>query len=164
DRGSEAVRAVLLLRFEVFVLAEQLAILQRSQSRLEHDVTLEIENTLERFQRHIEQKPDARGQRLEKPDVGYWRGQLDVSHTLAPHAREGNLDRALLTDDALVLHALVLAAQALIALDLTDHARAGQAIPLRRKAAVVDGLRLCDFTVRSGQNRFRARIRAADLV
>src|SRR5262249_47853295 len=72
--------------------------------------------------RHVEQQPDARGQRLEEPDVGDRRRQLDVAHALAPHARERHLDRALLADDALVLHALVLAAQALVVLDRTEDA------------------------------------------
>src|SRR5262247_4082166 len=96
--------------------------------------------------------------------MGHRRGQLDVAHALAPHAREGDLNRALLADDTLVLHALVLAAQAFIVLDRAEDARAEQAITFRLKGAVVDRLRLFDFTVRPRQNLFRARNRDADLV
>src|SRR3979411_3307962 len=92
------------------------------------------------------------------------RRELDVAHALAPHARERDLDRALLADDALVLHALVLAAQALVVLDRPEDARAEQTVALRLEGAIVDGLRLLDLAVGPGQNLFRARDRDADLV
>src|SRR5205823_3488433 len=130
----------------------------------EHHVTLEIENALERLERHVEQEPDPRRQRLEEPDVGDRRRELDVPHALAPHARERDLDRALLADDALVLHALVLAAQALVVLDRTEDARTEQAVALGLEGPIVDGLRLLDLTVGPRQNLFRARNRDADLV
>src|SRR5215813_9778330 len=91
-------------------------------------------------------------------------GQLDVAHALAPDAAERDLDRALLADDALVLHALVLAAQALVVLDRAEDARAEQAVALRLEGAVVDRLRLFDLAVRPGQNLLGARDRNPDLV
>src|SRR5579863_9470850 len=92
------------------------------------------------------------------------RGELDMAHALAPHPRQGHFDRALLADDALVLHALVLAAQALIVLDRPEDARAEQAVALRLERAVVDGLRLFDLAIRPGLNLLRARDRNPDLV
>ena len=77
---------------------------------------------------------------------------------------ERDLDRALLADDALVLHALVLAAQALVVLDRPEDARAEQAVALGLEGAVVDGLRLLDLAVGPGQNLLRARDRDPDLV
>ena len=118
NHGGEAVGAEFVLRLDVIVLGEELAVLERRQPRLEHDVMLEIEDALEVLERHVEQEPDARRQRLQKPDVRDRRGELDMAHALAPHARQRHLDRALLADDALVLHALVLAAQALVVLSL----------------------------------------------
>jgi hypothetical protein len=47
----------------------------------------------------------------------------------------------------LVLHALVLAAQALVVLDRPEDARAEQAVPLRLEGAVVDRLGLLDLAV-----------------
>src|SRR3954453_23872562 len=87
-----------------------------------------------------------------------------MAHALAPHARQCDLDRALLTDDALVLHALVLAAQALVVLDRAKDARAEQAVTLRLEGAVVDGLRLFDLAVGPRQNLFRRRNGNPDLV
>src|SRR5262249_38282259 len=69
-----------------------------------------------------------------------------------------------LADDALILHALVLAAQALVVLDRTKDARAEQAVPLRLERAVVDRLRLLDLAVRPRQNLLRARDGDPDLV
>src|SRR5262249_18273520 len=106
----------------------------------------------------------ARGQRLQEPDVGDGRGELDVAHALAPDARQRDLDRALLADDALVLHALVLAAQALVILDRPEDARAEQAVALRLEGPVVDGLRLLDLAVGPGQNLLWRRDRDPDLV
>src|SRR5919206_375584 len=88
----------------------------------------------------------------------------DVAHAVAPHARQRDLDAALLADDALVLHALVLPAQALVILDRPENARAEQAVALRLERAVVDGLGLFDLAVGPGQNLFRARDRNPDLV
>jgi hypothetical protein len=63
-----------------------------------------------------------------------------MAHALAADLGDGHLDAALLADDALILHALILAAQALIVLDRTEDARAEQAVALGLERAVVDGL------------------------
>ena len=164
DHGGEGVVAVLVLRLEILVLGQELLLLQRRDARLDDDVVLEIEDALDVLQRHVEHEADARRQRLQEPDVRDRRGELDMAHALAPHARERHLDAALLADDALVLHALVLAAQALVVLDRAEDARAEQAVALRLEGAVVDRLRLLDLAVGPGQDLFRARERDADLV
>src|SRR5580698_6119494 len=92
------------------------------------------------------------------------RSQLDVPHPLAPHFCERDLDAALLADDATELHALVLAAQALVVLDRAEDAGAEQAVPLRLEGAVVDGLRLLDLAVRPGTDLLRTRDVDANLV
>src|SRR5262249_17836136 len=66
--------------------------------------------------------------------------------------------------DALVLHALVLAAQALVVLDRPEDARAEQAVAFRLERAVVDRLRLLDLAVGPRENLVRARDRDPDLV
>ncbi len=164
DQRGERVGAVFLLRLEILVLGQELAVLERGQARLEHDVVFEIEDALEVLQRHVEQQADAARQRLEEPDMGNRRRQLDMAHALAPHAGQRDLDRALLADDALVLHALVLAAQALVVLDRPEDARAEQAVALGLEGAVVDRLRLFDLAVGPRQNLLRARDRDPDLV
>ena len=91
-------------------------------------------------------------------------GELDMAHAVAPDARKRDLDAALLADDALVLHALVLAAQALVVLDRPEDARAEEAVTLRLEGAVVDGLRLLDLAVGPGKDLLRARQRDLDLI
>src|SRR6516165_5941616 len=95
--------------------------------------------------------------------MGDWSGQLDMPHALAPHARKGDFDRALFADDALVLHALVLAAQAFIVLDRAEDARAEQAIALRLERAIV----FCSYLFARGLARGKClpgvRYRGRDL-
>jgi hypothetical protein len=74
-----------------------------------------------------------------------------------------DFDAALLADDALVLHALVLAAQALVVLDRAEDARAEQAVALGLERPVVDGLRLFDLAEGPGKDLLRARDRDPDL-
>src|SRR4029453_5263029 len=73
---------------------------------------------------------------------------LDVAHPLAANLGERDLDAALLADDAAVLQALVLAAQALVVLDRAEDLRAEEAVALGLERPVVDRLRLLDFAVR----------------
>src|SRR5713226_6064080 len=148
----------------MLVRGQQLPSLERREPRLDDDVMLEIEDALEILERHVEQQPDAARQRLEEPDVGDRSGKLDMAHALAPHPRERDLDPAFLADDALVLHALVLAAQALVVLDRTEDAGAEQSVALRLEGPVVDRLRLLDLAVGPRQNLLRARDRDPDLV
>src|SRR6202051_2289582 len=96
--------------------------------------------------------------------MGDGRGELDMAHALAPHARQRDLDAALLADNALVFHALVLAAQALVVLDRTEDAGAEQPVPLRLEGAVVDRLGLLDLAIGPRANALRAGDRDADLV
>src|SRR4029079_19789481 len=92
------------------------------------------------------------------------RGEFDMAHALAPNFGERDLDAALLTDDALVLHALVLAAQALIVLHRPEDAGAEQPVALRLEGAVVDGFWLFDFAMPPAQDLVRAGQRDLDAV
>src|ERR1700730_8036440 len=147
DGSGEAILPVLLLRPEILVLRQQLSILERRETRFQHHVVLEIENALEVLESHVEQQPDPARQRLEEPDMRDRRRQLDVAHALAPHPRQRHLDAALFANDTLVLHALVLAAQALVVLDRPEDARAEQSIAFGLEGAVVDGLGLLDLAI-----------------
>ena len=92
------------------------------------------------------------------------RRELDVAHALAANLGERHLDAALLADQALVLHALVLAAQALVVLDRSEDARAEEAVTLGLERTVVDRLGLLDLAERPRQDVVRARDRDLDLV
>ena len=97
-----------------------------------------------------------RRQPLEEPDVRDRAGELDVAHALAAHPRPGDLDAALVADDAAVLHALVLAAEALPVGDRAEDLGAEQTVALRLEGPVVDGLRLGDLAVSSTTGSSRA--------
>ena len=115
--------------------------------RVDDDVRLAVEDLLEILQRDVEQVTDARRQALEEPDVRDRRGERDVAHALAAHLGLDDLDAALLADDATVLHALVLAAVALVVLHRTEDLGAEQTITLRLERPVVDRLGLLDLAV-----------------
>src|SRR5690606_22338676 len=88
----------------------------------------------------------------------------DMAHALTANARQRDFNAALFADDALVLHALVLAAQALIVLDRTKNARTEQTVTLGLERTVVDRLRLFDLAVGPGQNLLRACNRNPDRI
>src|SRR5262249_43179203 len=114
--------------------------------------------------RNIEQVADAAGQALEEPDVRAGRSQLNMAEPFAADFGQSDFDAALVADNATVLHALVLAAQALPVGDGTKNLGAEKAVPLGLERTVVDGLRLGDFTVRPGANFFWTRQRDADRI
>ena len=131
-------------------------------ARIDDHVGFEVEHALQFAERDVEQVADAARQALEEPHVRAGAGQFDVAQTLAAHARQRDFDAALVADDAAVLHALVLAAQALPVLGGTEDAGAEQPVALRLEGPVVDGLRLGDFAVGPAPDFFRRRQRNAD--
>jgi hypothetical protein len=108
--------------------------------------------------------PMRRGQALEEPDVRDRRGEVDVAQRSRRTLRLDDLDAALLADDAAVLHALVLAAEALVVLDRPEDLGAEQAVALRLEGPVVDGLGLLDLAVRPLADLLRATRADADRV
>ena len=98
---------------------------------------------------------DARGQSLEEPHVRARRSQLDVAQAFTANLGDGDFDAALVADDAAVLHALVLAAEALPVGDRAKDAGAEESVALRLEGAVVDGFRLGDFAMRPAADFFR---------
>ena len=164
DAGLEGIGAELVLRLAELILGEKLELVERGEARLGDDVALEVEDALHLLERHVEEQPDTRRHRLEEPDVGDRRRQLDVAHAFAPDLGLDHLDAALLADDAAVLHALVLAAQALVILDGTENPRAEQPVALGLERPVVDGFGLLDLAVGPGADLLRARDRDLDLV
>src|SRR5260221_6222275 len=131
-----------LIEFAVlgFVL-DDLVRLYRSFTFVEHDVGLEVKHGLEVTQRDVKQVADARRQALEEPYVRTRRCELDVPEPLAADFGKRYFHAALVADDSAMLHALVLAAEALPVSDRAEDARAEQAIALRLEGTVVDGLR-----------------------
>jgi hypothetical protein len=79
-----------------------------------------------------------------------------------PDLRLRDFDTALVADDAAVLHALVLTAQAFPVGDRTEDLRAEEAVALRLEGAVVDRLRLGDFAVRPRPDLLRRSERDLD--
>ncbi|MNJ21592.1 hypothetical protein D3C77_159460 [compost metagenome] len=145
----------LFQRFEVLLIVEQLTFFQSGHARIDNDIALEVENALDITQGHVHQQADTGRQRFQEPDVGNWRGQLDVRHALTTNLGQGDFNAALLTDNATVLQALVLTAQALVVLDWAKDLGAEQAVTLRLERTVVDGFRFFNFTERPRTDHLR---------
>src|SRR5207342_2651845 len=131
------------------------AFLERGQTRLDNDERFEVQDAFDVTQGHVQHQANARRQRLEEPDVRGRRGQLDVAHAFATHLGQRHFRAALFADDAAVLHALVLAAQALVVLDRPEDGGAEQAVALGLEGTVVDGFRLLHFAERPGTDQVR---------
>ena len=89
--------------------------------------------------------------------MGNRAGELDMAHTLTANFRERDLDAALLANDAAMLQALVLTAQALVVLCRAKDASTEQAVSLGLECPIIDGLRLLHFTERPASYHLRRR-------
>src|SRR5215469_6633697 len=87
-----------------------------------------------------------------------------MAHAVASDFGERDLHAAFLANDAAILHALVLAAQALVILDRAEDSSAEQAVAFGFERAIVDRLRLLDLAERPGVNPLGTGDRDADLV
>ena len=162
--GLEAGGAVLLIELAIAILVlDNLALAHAGRiARIDDHVGLEVEHAFEIAQRDVEQVADARRQALEEPHMRAGRSQLNVAHALAAHLADGDFDAALVADDAAVLHALVLAAQALPVSDRSKDAGAEQAVAFRLEGAVVDGFGLRDLAMRPRADLLRRGKHDAD--
>ena len=126
------------------------------------DVQGEVQDPLEVARADVEEDAEAARGALEVPDVADRAGELDVAHPLAPDLRAGDLDAALVADDALVPDPLVLAAVALPVLGRTEDALVEEPVLFRLERPVVDGLRLRHLTLGPLPDLVRAGKRDAD--
>jgi hypothetical protein len=76
-----------------------------------------------------------------------------MPHALSPNLGLDDFDAALLAYDTAMLHALVLAAVALVVLDRSENLGAEEPISLGLESPIVDCLGLLDFTERPFSNR-----------
>ena len=150
------------------VLRVQPQVLDRLRLRLlidmGDDVLREVDHPLELARREIEQQRDPRRRALHEPDVRDRRGQLDVAHPLPPHLAARHLDAALVADDPLVAHPLVLPAGALEILLRAEDLLAEEPVFLGLQGAVVDRLRLQHLAERPVADLLRRRERNAHRV
>ncbi len=137
----------MIQNLKVLILGNDLAFLQIGLAGIQHDIGIKVEYLFQIGHGHVQQGANLGGQGFQKPDVRHGRGQLDMAHALAPYLGGDDLHAAFFTDNAAVLHALVLAAVALVVLYRAEDLGAEQAIPLRLEGAVVDGFRLFHLAV-----------------
>ena len=76
------------------------------------------------------------------------RGEFDVAHPLSANLGKRDFHATFFANNAAILHALVLTAQALIVLDRPENTSTEKTITLWFKSPVIDGLRLFDLSIR----------------
>ena len=122
--------------------------LQRRHAGISHNIRFKVQNAFDIAQRHVQHQTQTAWQRLQKPDMGARRGQIDVPHALATHFGLGDFNATLLADHTTVLQTLVLTAQAFVIFDRSENFGAKQTIALRLERAVVNGFWFFNFTKR----------------
>ena len=155
DASLEGVRAVGVLGVKELLLGQKLTGGEVRETWIDDNILLEIQHPLQIAERHVEHEADPGRQRLQEPDMRDRRGELDMAHPFATHLLKRDLDAAFLAGDPAILHALVLAAQALVVLDRAEDAGAEKPVPLRLERAVVDRLRLFDLAEGPAQDPLR---------
>src|SRR5436190_2361036 len=108
--------------------------------------------------------PNAAGQSLEEPHMRARRCQLDMAEALTADFRQRDFHAALIADHPAVLHALVLAAEALPVGDRPKNAGAEQAVAFRLEGAIVDRLRFRHLAMRPAPDFLRRGQADADSV
>ena len=147
DVGRKGVSTVKILGVEILFFAHQLAVVQVGQTRLDHHIVFEVENTLKIAQRGVQHQADTRRQRLEKPDMRNRCCQFDMAHTLAADLLQRDFHTTFFADHAAIFHALVFAAKTFIVFDRAKDARTEQTVTFWLERTVVDGFRLLDLTI-----------------
>ena len=134
--------APLFDRVQILLIGQKLTSLQRGQPRIQDDIGLKIQNPLDVPQGHVQHQADPRGQRFQEPDMRHRAGQLDVRHALAANLGQRDLGTAFFTNHTTMLHALVLAAEALVVLHRPEDGGAEQAVTFRLEGPVINRFRL----------------------
>src|SRR5699024_10034389 len=124
----------------------------------------EVDDLLQVLRRQVQQVAEAARHALEVPDVGDGGSQFDVPHPLAADLGTRDFHTTAFTDDALEPDTLVLSAVALPVPGGAEDLLAEEAVLLGLEGAVVDGLRLLDFTVRPVADLVRGRQTNSQLV
>ena len=110
---------------------------------------------LEVPRRKVQQQAQTTGDTLGEPDMAHRTGQLDMAHALTAYLGAGNLDAALVADNALVADSLVLTAVAFEILGRAENSLAEEAVAFRLERTVVYCLRLGYITVGPAPDLFR---------
>ena len=147
-----------------FFFIEQLTAFERREARIDDDIGFEVENAFDVAQRNVEHHAHTARQALQEPDVRNRARQVDVPHAFATHLGERDFNATLLADDAAILEALVLAANALVVLRRAEDLGAEKTVALRLLGTVVDRFRLLDFTVRPRMDLLGTRKTNADRI
>ena len=114
---------------------------------LGNHVGREVNDLFQVLRSDIQQVTETGGHALEVPNMRHRGSEFNVTHPLAAHLGTGDFHPAAFADNALVTHALVLAAGTFPVAGRPENPFIEQAFFLRLQRPVVDGFRLLNFAV-----------------
>ncbi len=109
--GDKGVRSVGFDRFFPVVFAQQLMLLERGRTGIDHHVIFVVNNALEIASRHVQDQTDAGRHALEEPNVRDRHGQFDMPHAFATNAGKRHFHTATIAHHPAVFDPLILAAR-----------------------------------------------------
>src|SRR5262249_50812815 len=124
----------------------QLCFLQWRLAGIYDDIVFVVNHALKLTRTHIQHEPDSRGHALVKPDVRNRYRQLYVPHPFTTDARERNFHTATVADHAFMLDALVFPTRTFPIAGRAKNPLAEKSALLGLKRAVINCLRVFDFT------------------
>ena len=144
----ESVGTVLLERFAIFVVFDDLFLVELSFARIEHHERRVVYDLLDLLRTHIEYGADTARHSAEIPNVRHGRSKLHVSHSFATDFRLGDFNAALVADDTFITYPLILAAMAFVILRGPEYFLAEKTVLFGLLRSVVNGFGFGDLAVR----------------
>ena len=139
--------AVLLAGILIFLLRQDLLVLQFGIACIQNDIICKVQNFLQSSRRQIQNQSHAGRNPFEVPDMRYRSCQLDMSHTLTAHTGLGDFYAASVADNTFITDFLIFSTMTLPVLARSEDSLTEQAVFLRFQCSVVNGLRLLYLAV-----------------
>ena len=126
----------------VFLLRENLLILQSGVSAVQHNVAGKVEHFLQGSRGKVQDQAHPGGDSLKVPDMGNRSSQFDMSHPLPANGSLGDFHAAAVADHAFVADLFIFSTVTLPVLGRPEDPLAEQTVFFRLQSSVVDSLRL----------------------
>ena len=142
--GLEVI-TICLAVFIVLLVRQNLFLLQRRVAGLRHDPAFIVQNTFQALRCQIENQAQTARKTFVEPYMRHRHRQVEMPHAFTADTRFADFHAAFVTDNTLVLLALVLSACALPVPRGAENPFAEQTALFRFESTVIDGFGILDF-------------------
>ena len=144
---TEGTFTILIFCFTKLSLGEELAALKRRVAWVNHDMIFIVDHALKRTRCDVQHQANTAWHALVEPDVSDRNGKFDVTHAFTTNAAERHFNAATVTNNALVLDALVFTASTFPVTSWSENTFTEQTAFFRLEGSVIDGFGILHFTV-----------------